>query len=93
MKSFKVLQKIDHLVYRLELSLVMKIHSIISVAQLKPSATTVAGALDRYERRINQKSLSILNEEENSTIDEVVTEIERIIGKRVTRGKAYYLLK
>ena len=45
--SFKILEKIGTLVYRLELPLVMKIHSVISIAQLESFSASDA---DPYRR-------------------------------------------
>ena len=59
---FKILTKIDHSTYRLQLSSVMKIYSIIFVTQLEPAATIVAEALNSYKRRINIESSLVINE-------------------------------
>ena len=87
---FKVLAKVDRLTYRLQLSSVMKIHSVISVAQLKPSTAIVAEISDSYERRINIEPPPMFNEG-----DEVEEgELERIKGKRPERNeRSEYLIK
>ncbi len=60
---------------------------MISVAQLEPAATTVAGgASDPYGRRINPEPPPIHNESDD-------TEVDRILKKRITRGKLECLLK
>lgn len=86
---FKVLAKVGHLAYRLQLPPVMRIHPVISVAQLKPTATTVAGgASDPYKRRVNTEPPLVTNKEQGDD-----TEVERILKKRITRGKPEYLLR
>ena len=82
---FKVLAKVGQLAYKLQLPPVMRIHPVISVAQLEPSTATVAGP-DRYERVINQEPPPVQADSDES-------ELERIMDKRITRGKVQYLVK
>ena len=63
----------------------MRIHSIISIAQLKSSIATIRD-LDSYGRIFNQESLSI-----EDTHDEL--ELKRIMGKRTIERKTKYLVK
>ncbi len=79
--QFKVLAKIGHRAYYLQLPSVKRIHPVILVAQLDPAATTVAGgASDPYGRRIDPKPPPIHNESDD-------TEVDRILKQRITRGK------
>ena len=82
---FKILAKVGHLAYRLKLPPVMRIHPVISVAQLEPATATAAGASDPYERRVNIEPPPVHNEGDDS-------EVGMIMGKRITRGKPEYLL-
>ena len=86
---FKVLAKVGRLAYRLQLPPVMKIHPVISVAQLEPSTATVTGS-DPYGRSINTEPPPVFNEG-----DEVGEgELERIKGRRPGRNeKPEYLVK
>ena len=86
---FKILAKVDRLAYRLQLSPVIKIHSVIFVAQLEPSTAIVTDS-DPYKRSINIEPPSVFNEG-----DEVEKgELERIKGRRPGRnGKPEYLIK
>ena len=59
----------------------MRIHPVISVAQLEPAATTVAGGVsDLYGRRINPEPPPVHYKSDD-------TEVDRILEKRITRGK------
>ena len=86
---FKVLAKVGRLAYRLQLPPVMKIHPVISVAQLEPSTATVTDS-DPYKRSINIEPPPVFNEE-----DEVGEgELKRIKGRRPGRNeKPKYLIK
>ena len=59
---FKILAKVGQLAYKLELPPIMRIHPVISIAQLEPAATT-AGP-DPYKRSINSEPLSVRTEDE-----------------------------
>lgn len=87
---FKVLSKVGHLAYRLQLAPIMRIHPVISVAQLEPSATTTAGAPDPYGRDINTEPPPVYNEGDHEN-DE--SEVGRIVGKKISRGKSHYLVQ
>ena len=89
---FKVLSKIGTLAYKLELPPVMKIHPVISVAQLEPAAS----GPDRYGRKINLEPPPVVNENEADQVgkDGKPYEVERVIEKRVSeKGKISYLIK
>ena len=83
---FKMLTKIDFLAYKLQLLFVIRIYSIISIAQLKSSIIIIIKTLNRYKRKINIKSPFIHNENNDF-------EIKKIINKRITNEKLEYLLK
>ena len=63
----------------------MRIHSMISVAQLEPSIAIARGS-DSYGRIFNQESLLV-----EDTHDEL--ELKRIIGKRTIEREIEYLIK
>ena len=63
----------------------MRIHSIISVAQLEPSTATTRDS-NPYERIFNQESLSIEDTHDKS-------KLKRIINKRITKSETKYLVK
>ena len=87
---FKVLAKINRLTYRLQLSSVMKIYSVIFVAQLEPSTAITAETSDSYKRRINIEPSSIFNEGDKVEKDE----LKRIKSKRSGRNERLeYLIK
>ena len=91
---FKILKKIDTLIYRLKLSFVMKIHSVIFIAQLKSFSASDANLYRRS--RSNQKNSSSVqmkndNESENSI---KFYEIEVLLNKRIsTIDRIIYLIK
>ena len=67
----------------------MRIHSVIFVVQLKFIIIIVIEASDPYMKRINIESSSIRNEDNQSEDDEI--EMDKIMSKRITRGKFEYL--
>ena len=72
----------------------MRIYSVVSIAQLKPSVATTAEISDSYKRKINKESSLVHNKRDFEDFeDENNTEIERIISKRITREKLEYLLR
>ena len=80
---FKVQAKVGHLVYRLQLPPVIRIHPVVSVAQLEPSVAVTRG-LDPYGRIFDQEPPPVINDE---------SELERILGKRTTGSETEYLIK
>ena len=86
---FKILQKMSTLAYRLELSPVMTIHSVVSVAMLE----SVPIGEDSYHRsRPDQKhSSSVTMKHDDDPTSHY--EIERLLNKRIFRGKIQYLVK
>ena len=84
---FKVLAKVGHHAYRLELPPTMRIHPVISVAQLEP-----AHGEDPYGRVVNEEPPPITDEDGAIYDDEYV--IERLLNKEVTdAGRTKYLVK
>ena len=89
MSPFKILAKVNRLTYRLQLSSVIKIHLVISVAQLEPSTAIVTDS-DPYKRSINIESPSMFNERDEVKKDE----FKRIKNRRLERNKkSKYLIK
>ena len=92
--SFKILKKIDTLIYRLKLSSVMKIHSMIFITQLKSFSTFDA---DFYRRsRSNQKNSSSVQMKNDSESENSIKfyEIETLLNKRIsTIDRIIYLIK
>ena len=73
--------------FRLKLSLMMKIHSVIFIVQLK----SITSSSDSYNRNFVFDSSIVLNEHAN--IDVFFYEIERLIDKRIIKNKTHYLIK
>ena len=67
----------------------MKIHFVVFIAQFE-SATFFLLNSDLYNRRVINLS-SMINEYVN--IDAFFCEIERLLDKRIIKGKPYYLMK
>ena len=85
-KFFFIIEKINNLVFRLQLFSIIKIHSIIFIAQLE----SVTKDIDFYER-ISREIVFVEKNDSNSTI--FFYEIERLIDKRITREHFHYLIK
>ncbi len=92
---FKILRRIGALAYELDLPPTMRIHPVVSVAQLEPAYDN-----DPYGREANTEPPPVENEAVNSDNDETAPayEIERLLDRRVTRrgrGKVtvQYLVK
>ena len=85
--SFKILKAIDNnQIYRLQLLLIMRIHSMIFITQLK----SVTSDSDSYDKKISDL-FSMINEYVDTNAFSY--EIERLLNKRVIRNKSYYLIK
>lgn len=84
--SFKVLSKIEKLIYELKLSLIMIIYSVIFIAQLE----SVLERDNSYSRnRIsNLSSMQTQNDENNSFY-----KIEILLNKSIRRDNIHYLVK
>ena len=88
-KSFKIIEIVNKFrqTFRLKLSSIMKIHSMIFIAQLK----SIISLFNSYNQNFVLDSSIVLNEHAN--IDAFFYEIERLIDKRIIKNKAYYLIK
>ena len=84
---FKILKTVDNnQAYRLQLSSIMKIHSVIFIAQLKPTTSDS----NPYDKETSDLPPMI---DEYADTNAPSYEIERLLNKRVTRNKSYYLIK
>lgn len=85
LRSFKILEKIDFLVYQLNLSFTMSIYSVVSIAQLKL-------VLDKNSynrsRSNNLSSMHADNDQQSSSY-----EIERLLNKKIIKNQVFYLVK
>lgn len=86
---FKILEKVGKLAYRLELPPLMKIHPVVSVAQLEPGSGKDGSEEDPYMR---DRITATPEVQEDGTITDLF-EIETLLGKQVSRGKVQYLVK
>lgn len=86
---FKILKKVGPLAYRLELPPTMAIHPVISVAQLEP----VPESDDPYSRPRPDQERPPPVEMEGADDPAPQYEIERLLDKRISRGKVQYLVK
>ena len=90
-KLFSVIEKIDNLAFRLQLLSVMKIHSVVSIAQLK----SVTRDTNSYDKIANKNSSSIHEKQSIALIEQVsLYEIERLLNRRITStNRINYLIK
>jgi hypothetical protein len=72
---FKIIQRIERLVYRLNVSFDWKIHSVFFVAQLKLASDSIKDSFNRSRSTHSSSVIDIQNQ----------YEIERLINKRVIR--------
>ena len=88
---FPIIEKIDNLAFRLQLSSVMKIHSVVSIAQLKSTTSS----FDFYDKTIDRNSSSIHEEQSTALIEQVsLYEIERLLNRRIIfTNRINYLIK
>jgi hypothetical protein len=90
---FKIIEKIDTLTYRFELSFVMKIHFVIFITQLKFASSSNS---DSYQRSKSNNSSSIItkNDDFNDFTQTFNYEIERLLNRRIiSTNKINYLMK
>ena len=88
---FSVIEKIDNLAFRLQLFSIMKIHFVISIAQLK----SVTSSSDSYDRTADKESSSI-QKKQSIELTELASlyEIERLLNRRITStDRMSYLIK
>jgi hypothetical protein len=87
-RSFKMIEKVENLAYRLQLSNHWRIHSIISVTQLESIADS---SKDSYSRSRFEESDLI--EMKDDTQNVKFFEIETLINKRIIAREIEYLLR
>ena len=89
-ESFQILEKINNLVYKLNISSTWKIWSIIFIAQLESSSTSTSNS---FKKTNTSSSLVSMKDESNSNIIKSY-EIEKIVVKRNNRRRNHeYLIK
>ena len=74
-RSFKILERIKSLIYRLKLSINMKIHNVIFITHLK---SVIDPAEDLYRKRRLLTFIVIID-------DEKKYEIEKLLKKRIIK--------
>ena len=86
---FKILQKIDLLIYRFELSSIIIIHFVVSIIMFE--SISINENL-YYKSKLNQKrSLFVtIKYDDDSTF---YYEIERLLNKRIFKNKIQYFVK
>ena len=86
---FEIFDKIDNLVFRLQLLFVMKIYSIVFIIQLK----SIILDQNFYDKTTNKKSLFI--EKKNFVIVKKAFyyEIKRLFNKSIIKKHSHYLIK
>ena len=89
---FKILEKMRSFVYRLKLSLIIKIYLIVSIIQLK-----FVSKNDSYKRIYNINLFIVKEKNENVDFDFVFKykfyEIERLLKRRNIEKNVIYLIK
>ena len=83
-EPFKILEKVSKLAYRLKLPPLMKIYSVIFIAQLKSG---------KDENPYTRNQVIAMSEIEKDDIITNIFEIETLLGKQVSRDKTQYLIK
>ena len=81
-ESFSIIEKIDRLTYRLNISSNWSIHSIFSVAQLKRCSSSSADSFKRF--RSNHSDFVFVNDD---TANVKFFELSRIINKRMIKKR------
>ena len=82
-KSFKILERIGRLIYRMKLPANMKIHNVISITHLKP---VIDPAEDPYRKRRLSVSVVIVD-------DEKEYEIEKLLKKRIVKREREWFVQ
>ena len=90
--SFKILEKIESLAYRLKLSLIIKIYFVISITQLESISKN-----DSFNRIRNTNFSSVEEKDKNVDFDFIFKykfyEIEKLLKKRDNEKNIIYLIK
>ena len=88
--SFKIFEKIENLIYKLTLSKIIHIHSIISITQLKPASDS---SKDFYYRTLHFSSpVEKKKPKTKFIIKNPLYEIDKLIDKRDTKKNVKYLI-
>ena len=82
---FLIFEKIDKLIFRLRLSSIIKIHSIINITQLKSKLSKT----NSYNKSLNFESSSIVE----ANFETFFYILKRILNKRIFRDQIYFLVK
>ena len=91
--SFKIIDKIDTLIYRFELSFVMQIHFVIFITQLKFASSSNNDSYQR-SRSNNSSSITTKNDDSNDFTQTSNYEIERLLNRRIiSTNRINYLIK
>ena len=91
--SFKIIDRIDTLTYRLELSFVMQIHLVIFIAQLKFASSSNSDSYQR-SRSNNSSSITTKNDDSDDFTQTSNYEIERLLNRRIiSTNRISYLVK
>ena len=90
-KFFSVIEKIDNFAFRLQLFFVIKIHFVVSIAQLE----SITSNFDSYDKTIDKNSSSIHEKQFIALIEQVsLYEIERLLNRRIIfTNRINYLIK
>ena len=90
-KFFFIIEKIDNFAFRLQLFFVMKIHFIVSIAQLK----SITSNFDFYRKTIDKNSSSIYEKQFTALIEQIsLYEIKRLLNRRIIfTNRINYLIK
>jgi hypothetical protein len=80
--SFKILQRIERLIYRLNISFDWKVHSVFFVAQLKSASDSIKDSFNRF------KSIHL-----SSVTNSQEYEIERLLNKRTIKREFDFFTK
>ena len=88
---FSIIEKIDNFAFRLQLFFVMKIHSVVSIAQLESATSN----FDFYRKTIDKDSSSVHEEQFIALIEQIsLYEIERLLNRRIIfTNRINYLVK
>lgn len=86
---FKVLERVGPLAYRLQLTPVMRIHPVVSIAQLEPAAK----GFDPYGRVKHSNPPPVVEKDSLDPNEAEEYTIEALIGKRTSRNRTQYLVK
>ena len=87
-EPFKVMKRIERLAYRLQLSSNMKVHDVVSVAQLEPITDTFT---DPYKRRSSSSSAIIVDDKEENEIKQLIRKRSRFIERSKNKITKYLI--